>query len=352
MGEKIMEGIGEAKAESELVDRREYEVALLEILKISAELNAPDISVDRIMESITETSNLIVRSSFSALFTLDEKTGKLVMTKSYKAPQRYARMVSEGFSISVGEGPAGTAFQRQEPLLVEDLLNNPLFIKWQHLAKQEKYNAIYSFPIGAVGRPKFVLNLYFKDPHPRISKDQLTLLETFAHQAGVAFHRASLDSERRQTQKEIEHLASFPRLNPSPILEADSTGTVIFYNTATVETMKNLGVVGGPSIFLPRDMKEILKAFEQKKETRFYREVKIMGRTFGENIYLASEFNTIRIYAADITERIKAEEELKQRLEELEKFHKLSVGRELKMIELKEQIKKLEERIKDFEGTK
>ncbi|MCK5630603.1 MAG: PAS domain S-box protein [Nanoarchaeota archaeon] len=47
-------------------------------------------------------------------------------------------------------------------------------------------------------------------------------------------------------------------------------------------------------------------------------------------------------FGRDITAQKKAEGEIKKRVEELEKFHKLIVGRELKMIELKKKIKKLE----------
>jgi len=43
----------------------------------------------------------------------------------------------------------------------------------------------------------------------------------------------------------------------------------------------------------------------------------------------------------DITERKLAEDEFKKKVEELEVFHRLSVGRELKMIELKQEINKL-----------
>jgi len=45
----------------------------------------------------------------------------------------------------------------------------------------------------------------------------------------------------------------------------------------------------------------------------------------------------------------KSNEELKGRLDELERFHKLVVGRELKMIELKKNIKKLERKLKKKE---
>ncbi len=49
----------------------------------------------------------------------------------------------------------------------------------------------------------------------------------------------------------------------------------------------------------------------------------------------------------DITERKRMEEELKSRTEELERFMKLSVGRELKMVELKKRIKELERRLRE-----
>ncbi|HJX05099.1 MAG TPA: PAS domain S-box protein [Candidatus Nanoarchaeia archaeon] len=46
----------------------------------------------------------------------------------------------------------------------------------------------------------------------------------------------------------------------------------------------------------------------------------------------------------DVTERKKADEELKKRTEELEKFNQLAVGRELRMVELKKRIKELEKK--------
>ena len=46
----------------------------------------------------------------------------------------------------------------------------------------------------------------------------------------------------------------------------------------------------------------------------------------------------------DITERSQTEQQIKEKVKELEKFHDLAVGRELKMIELEKEIKKLKDK--------
>ena len=50
----------------------------------------------------------------------------------------------------------------------------------------------------------------------------------------------------------------------------------------------------------------------------------------------------------DISERKKMEEEVKKRIEELEKFYEMAVGRELRMKDLKEEIKKLQSELSKY----
>jgi PAS domain S-box-containing protein len=54
----------------------------------------------------------------------------------------------------------------------------------------------------------------------------------------------------------------------------------------------------------------------------------------------------------DITERKQAEEILRQRNQELERFERLVVGRELRMVELKKQIASLKKQFDKLEKTK
>jgi len=52
----------------------------------------------------------------------------------------------------------------------------------------------------------------------------------------------------------------------------------------------------------------------------------------------------------ELEEKIKeAIGELQEKVEELEKFHRLTVGRELKMVELKKEIEKLQKELQKYQ---
>ena len=118
-------------------------------------------------------------------------------------------------------------------------------------------------------------------------------------------------TERKRLEAESEHLASIPRLNPNPIIELDAGGRMIFCNRAAEEVIKNAGMQDGNNPFSPADLPEILRDLQGGKPLQYTRKVEINGSIFGERIYLAPQFNTVRIYANDITESVRAEEALR-----------------------------------------
>jgi len=89
-------------------------------------------------------------------------------------------------------------------------------------------------------------------------------------------------------------------------------------------------------------VQEIKKTKEALEEEKSVLEIKVAARTRA----LKELADTLEF---QVQERTK---ELRQKLEELEKFHQLTVGRELKMKELKEEIEKLKEELKKYKMEK
>lgn len=121
-------------------------------------------------------------------------------------------------------------------------------------------------------------------------------------------------TELKRAEENTRHLASFPQLNPNPVLEVDSSGKVTFFNPAAEKILERQGMDNRDvNVFLPSDLNDMLRNWERKNELSLYREVTLKDRTFGESIYLSPQFNVLRIYAYDITE-IKKTEEIQGRL--------------------------------------
>ena len=129
-------------------------------------------------------------------------------------------------------------------------------------------------------------------------------------------------TERKQAEGEIQRLASFPQMNPSPVLEIDATGAITFYNQAALEAIEKLGPEGELRDLLPEDIGGITAAARQKKEQVFYREVQIKDMVFGQTISFAEALDVLRIYSMDITRRKQAEEELRQTMADLERSNR------------------------------
>jgi PAS domain S-box-containing protein len=129
-------------------------------------------------------------------------------------------------------------------------------------------------------------------------------------------------TERKQAEDEIKRLASFPRMNPSPVIEIDLSGGITFYNQAALKSLEKLGPEAKLGELIPEDLEEITTAIRENQEKVFYREVWIKDTVFSQNIYFAEPFKVLRIYSMDITQRQQAEEKLRRTLEDLERSNK------------------------------
>ena len=114
-------------------------------------------------------------------------------------------------------------------------------------------------------------------------------------------------TDRKRVEAIIQHLSTFPQLNPNPVLEIDASGRITFVNPGAARTLEWLGLGDDARAFLPADMATILQELEHKREGGFQREVQVGSAIFAETIQVIPASDVVRIYAFDITERKQAE---------------------------------------------
>lgn len=117
-------------------------------------------------------------------------------------------------------------------------------------------------------------------------------------------------SERKLAEQKIEHLASFPKLDPNPIIEIDFSLNLTFANRAARNVLRGLCGERGLNEFLPKDINIILKRLQKNKKRPIYREIGVGSEYFAETIYLTPQYNVARIYAVNITRHKMAEERI------------------------------------------
>jgi PAS domain S-box-containing protein len=139
---------------------------------------------------------------------------------------------------------------------------------------------------------------------------------TFQGQPGVQVMLRDITA-RKEMEKQLAHLASFPQLNPNPVLEVDAAGTITYYNPATLESLRKLEMAEEIEAFLPPDLADIRRAAQETGKSVWHRELQIKDAVFSQTIHFARRFDSVRIYFIDITDRKAAEEALRESQQDL-----------------------------------
>jgi PAS domain S-box-containing protein len=114
-------------------------------------------------------------------------------------------------------------------------------------------------------------------------------------------------TERIKAEKEINRLATFPLLNPNPIMETDFKGKITYANPATATLFPEMEKQGINHIFFS-NWNSIVDTLKNKKTGTLDREIKVNDHWYHQQIYLVPQTHQIRIYTVDIDELKQAEE--------------------------------------------
>jgi len=113
-------------------------------------------------------------------------------------------------------------------------------------------------------------------------------------------------TEQKQIDEKIKYLASYPQLNPSPVLEVDQSGTIIYQNPAAQQLFPDITKLSTRHPLLI-DWKHVIKELKGGNWSKtVIREVAI-DQSYYQQIIAAYEKNKIRLYNFNITDRKKIE---------------------------------------------
>lgn len=115
----------------------------------------------------------------------------------------------------------------------------------------------------------------------------------------------------------IDELASFPELNPNPIIEVDAEGIVYYANAATKKLFTDIELKGPNHPWL-KGLDSISGEFELTEKKSHVRDVEVDDLWYEQTIYYVSNKGHLRIYGRDITARKQLEEALRKSRDGLE----------------------------------
>jgi PAS domain S-box-containing protein len=119
-------------------------------------------------------------------------------------------------------------------------------------------------------------------------------------------------TDRKQREQERERLASFPELNPNPIVELDLENRIRYANPAARELFPDLEARGAAHPWLA-GCKSLERLCRESGQNLHKRELAMGARWYDQSVNLVPlEGGRVRIYGLDITERKRAEEQLRQ----------------------------------------
>lgn len=118
-------------------------------------------------------------------------------------------------------------------------------------------------------------------------------------------------TESKRMEQRIAHLASFPELNPNPVVEMDLGGRVTYANPAARRLIPRIATAGGRHPYLKgiTDLVAKLKASEDGSMTR---EMTYEASVYEQVLYYVEQLPAVRVYGFDISERKWVEEEIKR----------------------------------------
>ena len=170
------------------------------------------------------------------------------------------------------------------------------------------------------------------------NREDIKVAVSIATHLAIAIDRAWQTTELQKANTELTRLASFPILNPTPIIEVDLQGKVHFLNPSAQKIFPECWDQGFELPLLQGLLELIAQPLEEGKDFHA-REVQVGEFWYRQLSHLIPSKDRIRTYHTDITERKRAEAQLQLHAQRLSLLNEM--GRQMNLVTSQEEILKV-----------
>jgi len=167
----------------ERMQRRIIELSTL--AQVSETVTSP-LYLDEMLGLIVDMAARVMHARGCSLMLLDEERGELIL----RATQGLSSSYRERPPLRVSEGIVGQVAQTGQPILVEDVCQDPRY-RYPEVARQEGLCSLLCVPLRVRERVIGVLNGYTGEPHT-FTPEEVGLFQTLANQTALAIENSRL----------------------------------------------------------------------------------------------------------------------------------------------------------------
>ena len=171
-----------------------------------------------------------------------------------------------------------------------------------------------------------------------------TYMRLFPSPQGLTIYYHDVTELRRRREDETR-LASFPQLNPNPILEVDFHGKISYMNPAAESLFPDVSRIRTTTL-LTLDWVKTLSQLKAESSKVLLRDVEVNGIWYSLSLQVVAGANSVRIYAWDINDRKKGEQALMASNEKLFAVNEKLRKSEEDLITFNEELQASEEELK------